>query len=395
MRRLLLTCSTLGLLAAPSLHAEELKVVSTVKPITMIVQELTQGVTSTETLLPAGASPHDYALRPSDARKLNEADLVIWVGPELEQFLTRMLEGKENVLTLTAQDSISFRHYGDGHEGHAHEQHGHDDHEGHAHEQHGHDDHEGHAHEQHGHDDHEGHGHEQHGHDDHEGHGHEQHGHDDHDGHGQEQHGHDDHESHGQEQHGHDDHEGHAHEQHGHDDHHGHSHEGVDPHLWLGPEQAIQAAQVITTKLAEIAPSHKEKFEANLANFTTEVKAAMASIEQRLAPVSDRGYFVFHDGYGYFEEQFGLNNLGHFTVDPDRRPGAKTLISIRNALKEQHAHCVFSEPQFSPAVVDSVIRGTEVNIGTLDPMGTDIAYGDGSYVEFLNQLGQSFSQCLR
>ncbi|KHT63039.1 zinc ABC transporter substrate-binding protein [Photobacterium gaetbulicola] len=343
MRRLLLTCSTLGLLAAPSLHAEELKVVSTVKPITMIVQELTQGVTSTETLLPAGASPHDYALRPSDARKLNEADLVIWVGPELEQFLTRMLEGKENVLTLTAQDSISFRHYGDGHEGHAHEQHGHDDHDGHAHEQHGHDDHDGHAHEQHG----------------------------------------------------HDDHDGHAHEQHGHDDHHGHSHEGVDPHLWLGPEQAIQAAQVITAKLAEIDPGHKEKFEANLADFTTEVKAAMASIEQTLAPVSERGYFVFHDGYGYFEEQFGLNNLGHFTVDPDRRPGAKTLISIRNALKEQHAHCVFSEPQFSPAVVDSVIRGTEVNIGTLDPMGTDITYGDGSYVEFLHQLGQSFSQCLR
>ena len=320
MRRLLLTCSTLGLLAAPSLHAEELKVISTVKPVTMIVQELTQGVTSTETLLPAGASPHDYALRPSDARKLNEADLVIWVGPELERFLIKMLDGNENVLTLTAQDTIHFRHYGDAHDDH-------DEHKGHDH------------------------------------------GHDDHD-----------------------DHEGHDH---AHDDHHGHSHDGIDPHLWLGPEQAIQAAQVITEKLVSLDPSHKDKFEQNLANFTKEVRAAVASIEQTLAPVSDRGYFVFHDGYGYFEDQFGLNNLGHFTVEPDRRPGAKTLISIRNALKDEHAKCVFSEPQFSPAVVDSVVRGTGVNIGTLDPMGTDIAYGDGSYVEFLNQLGQSFSQCLK
>ncbi|MBY5943629.1 zinc ABC transporter substrate-binding protein [Photobacterium rosenbergii] len=339
MRRLLLTCSTLGLLAAPSLHAEELKVISTVKPVTMIVQELTQGVTSTETLLLAGASPHDYALRPSDARKLNEADLVIWVGPELERFLIKMLDGNENVLTLTAQDSIHFRHYGDAHDDH-------DEHKGHDHDEHGHDDH-----------------------GDHEGHDHDEHGHDDHD-----------------------DHEGHDH---AHDDHHGHSHDGIDPHLWLGPEQAIQAAQVITEKLVSLDPSHKDKFEQNLANFTKEVRAAVTSIEQTLAPVSDRGYFVFHDGYGYFEDQFGLNNLGHFTVEPDRRPGAKTLISIRNALKDEHAKCVFSEPQFSPAVVDSVVRGTGVNIGTLDPMGTDIAYGDGSYVEFLNQLGQSFSQCLK
>ena len=335
MRRLLLTCSTLGLLATPALHAEELKVVSTVKPLTMIVQELTQGVTSTETLLPAGASPHDYALRPSDVRKLNEADLVVWVGPELERFLTKVLDDKENVLTLTAQDSINFRHYGDAH----------DDHEGHDHDEHAHDDHEGHDHDEHAHDDHEGHDHDKHAHDDH--------------------------------------------------DHHGHSHEGIDPHLWLGPEQAVQAAQVITEKLISVAPANKEKFEQNLANFSAEVRSTVASIEQTLTPVSDRGYFVFHDAYGYFEEQFGLNNLGHFTVEPDRRPGAKTLISIRNSLKDQHAKCVFSEPQFSPAVVDSVARGTGVNIGTLDPLATDIEYGQGSYVEFLNQLSQSYSQCLK
>lgn len=335
MRRLLLTCSTLGLLATPALHAEELKVVSTVKPVTMIVQELTQGVTSTETLLPAGASPHDYALRPSDARKLNEADLVIWVGPELERFLIKMLDGKENVLTLTAQDSINFRHYGDAH----------DDHEGHDHDEHAHDDHEGHDHDEHAHDDHEGHDHDEHAHD--------------------------------------------------HDDHHGHSHDGIDPHLWLGPDQAVQAAQVITEKLITVAPAHKDIFEQNLTNFSAEVRATVASIEQTLTPVSDRGYFVFHDAYGYFEDQFGLNNLGHFTVEPDRRPGAKTLISIRNSLKDQYAKCVFSEPQFSPAVVDSVVRGTGVNIGTLDPMGTEIEYGQGSYVEFLNQLSQSYSQCLK
>ena len=176
-------------------------------------------------------------------------------------------------------------------------------------------------------DDHDDHGHDDH--DDHDSHDHDKHAHDDHDGHDHDKHAHDDHEGHDHDKHAHDDHQDH--------DHHGHSHEGIDPHLWLGPEQAVQAAQVITEKLISVAPANKDIFEKNLANFSTEVHAAVASIEQKLAPVSDQGYFVFHDAYGYFEEQFGLNNLGHFTVEPDRRPGAKTLITIRNALKDQHA----------------------------------------------------------
>lgn len=78
----------------------------------------------------------------------------------------------------------------------------------------------------------------------------------------------------------------------------------------------------------------------------------------------------------------------------DRRPGAKTLLSIRESLKNNQAYCVFSEPQFSPAVVKSVTKGTNVKIGTLDPMATDIVEGKGGYVRFLNELGQRFSKCL-
>lgn len=56
---------------------------------------------------------------------------------------------------------------------------------------------------------------------------------------------------------------------------------------------------------------------------------------------------------------------------------------------------MFSEPQFSPAVVDSVVNGTEVKVGTLDPMATGIVAGKGGYVRFLQQLGQSFTKCLK
>ncbi|MGF1690479.1 zinc ABC transporter substrate-binding protein ZnuA [Photobacterium kagoshimensis] len=279
------------------LMAKEFNVVTSVKPLQLIVQELTQGVTTPEVLLPAGASPHDYALKPSDVKKIHDADLVIWVGPELETFMARMLSNDVTNIALTKQSTIDFLYY-------------------------------------------------------------------DHDAEG--------------------DHSGHD-----------HSHEGVDPHFWMGPTQSLQAAAVITDTLIAFDPLHKNEYKVNLAQFEKSVNIATDELKKQLQPVAQHGYFVFHDGYGYFEKYFKLNNLGHFTVKPDRRPGAKTLISIRRALQEKQAYCVFSEPQFSPAVVSSVVNGTDVSIGTLDPMATNVAYEQGGYIAFLQELGQSFTKCLK
>ncbi len=89
-----------------------------------------------------------------------------------------------------------------------------------------------------------------------------------------------------------------------------------------------------------------------------------------------------------------MNNIGHFTVSPDRKPGAKTLITIRKALSANEAQCVFSEPQFQPAVIESVVRGSDAKIGVLDPLGTDIPVANGSYFVFLKSMGDSFYSCL-
>ncbi|MGR5160230.1 metal ABC transporter solute-binding protein, Zn/Mn family, partial [Vibrio owensii] len=78
-----------------------------------------------------------------------------------------------------------------------------------------------------------------------------------------------------------------------------------------------------------------------------------------------KGYFVFHDAYVYFESRYNLNQLGHVTVSPDRKPGAKTLIHIRKTVGTGDVACVFSEPQFTPAVIESVRRGSDVNSGVL------------------------------
>lgn len=70
-------------------QAADAAVVASLKPLGFIASAIADGVTDTQVLLPDGASEHDYSLRPSDVKRLQGADLVVWVGPEMEAFMEK------------------------------------------------------------------------------------------------------------------------------------------------------------------------------------------------------------------------------------------------------------------------------------------------------------------
>ncbi|MDF4742806.1 zinc ABC transporter substrate-binding protein ZnuA [Vibrio parahaemolyticus] len=277
-----------------TLPAQAITVLTSIKPIQLMVTELTEGVTTPEVLVQSNASPHDYSLRPSDVKKVASADLVIWYGHDLEPFLEKVVSNRSSTLTLSEIPNLALREFDSEH-------------------------------------------------------------------------------SH---------------------DHDGHDHGSHDPHFWLGIKPVKQVAQAVVNKLAEIDPANAKTYSNNLVKFEEQLAARDKEIEQQLAAVKNQGYFVFHDAYGYFEERYQLNNLGHFTVTPDRKPGAKTLIQIRKTLGSGNVACVFSEPQFTPAVVESVMRGSNVAKGELDPLGSTIKVELGSYFNLLGNMADSFEQCL-
>ncbi|AYM93935.1 zinc ABC transporter substrate-binding protein ZnuA [Serratia sp. 3ACOL1] len=287
-------------------------VVTSIRPLGFIASAIADGVTPTEILLPDGASPHDFALRPSDIQRLRSADLVLWVGPDMEAFLTKSLTqlpaNKQLAISeLPAVQPLLMK--------------GDDDH--------------------------------------------------DHD-HAAEAHSHAD---------GVD----------GHDHHHG----DYNMHVWLSPEVAKVTAIAIHDRLLELMPQKKDKLDANLRQFEDQLAQTDKNLVKMLTPVQGKGYFVFHDAYGYFEKHFGLSPLGHFTVNPEIQPGAQRLHQIRTQLVEQRAVCVFAEPQFRPAVINAVAKGTNVRSGTLDPLGTGIELGKDSYGNFLTALSNQYVSCLK
>ncbi|KIC85746.1 zinc ABC transporter substrate-binding protein ZnuA [Pantoea agglomerans] len=284
-------------------------VVASLKPVGFIAAAIADGVTPVDVLLPDGASEHDYSLRPSDAKRLKNADLVVWVGPEMEAFMAKSaaeLPAQKNLAMVNIEGVKPLLISG-----------GEDE----------------------------------------------------------------------------DEHTAEKSEEQDADAHH-HHHGEFNMHLWLSPEIARKTAVAIHGKLLELMPQDKAKLDANLQQFEVALADTDKRVSAQLAPVRNKGYFVFHDAYTYFEKQYGLSPTGHFTVNPEIQPGAQRLHQIRTQLVEQKAVCVFAEPQFRPAVIDAVARGTQVRKGTLDPLGTDISLAKDSYVKFLSQLSSQYESCL-
>ena len=343
----------------------DVKVVASIKPVHSLVAAVMQGVGTPDLIVEGAGSPHTYALKPSQAKQLQQADLVFWMSHDLEAFLEKSIDGiATKAVSIPLMEShglatLNFR------EGGAFDDHAHDDHDDHDDEKHDDYDHE--KHDDHDHEKHDDHDHEKH--DDHE---HEKH---------------DDHE--------HEKHDDHEHEKHddydGHDDH---GHEGVDPHVWLDPENAKAMVHEIEEALAKADPANAATYESNAEAVMAQLDSLVAEIDGELAPVKGRGYIVFHDAYQYFENRFGVSAIGSITVSPEVLPGAERVSDLQEKVRSLDATCVFSEPQFEPRLVATITENTNAGTGVLDPLGASIDNGPNLYFTLIRNMARSLKDCL-
>lgn len=278
-------------------------VVASILPVHSLVAGVMQDVAEPELLVRGAASPHDHSLRPSEVATLNQADIVFWIGHDLEAFLTRPLANSPavNIALMHTEglDPLPLR------EGGLWESHDH--------------------------------------------------------GHG-----------------------------HGHDHHHG----SEDTHIWLDPRRAAILVERIATVLSEHDPENAEHYRRNARTMGERLQTLENEITATIAPVRDMPYIVFHDAYQYFEHRFETTAVGSITLNPERRPGARRIIDIRQRIAEQGAHCVFSEPQFEPALVQTVIDGSTAHTSVLDPLGATLTPGPEAYFQLLHDLAVELHGCL-
>ena len=339
--------------------------VASIKPLHSLLAGVMAGIAEPHALILGGASPHTYSLKPSDAAMLERADLVVWVGANLETFLARpiaTLADDAHVLELSRAPSIPMLRNRQGGLWEDAEHHGAtDDHEDRP-------------------------GRCRH-------HGKEHHGDKHHEG-----------EHHAEEcpikKHRCKEHHGEGHHKDEaadapHADGHAHGHGIYDTHLWLNPENATAIAQLMAAALAELDPAHADRYRSNAAQLKARLQTLDAELRDALAPVADRGFIVFHDAWQYFDTHYGLRALGSITVSPEQAPGAARLVAIRERLVTADAACVFSEPQFQPRIVQSLVADTGVATGELDPLGAALEAGPELYFQLMRGIAQALQDCLR
>jgi len=344
MKRTLFITLFLSIFSFNTIVSADVKVVTSIKPIHSLATYVMDGIGKPDVIVDGYNSPHGFSLKPSHAKMIENADLIIWVGEDLEAFLEKPLDSiakkasKVELMDLKGIKKLKFR------EKNIFE--GHDDH---------------------GHDEHKEHGHKEDKHDDH---GHKKDKHDDH--------GHKEHKEHGHKKDKHDDHEGHAHGEH-------------DPHIWLDPMNAKVIIKEITNQLVKLDSANSAKYKANSREAISDIDALTKSIKKDLNKNSR--VVVFHDAYQYFENRFGIKVLGALTVNTDVLPGAEQLAEIREVIEHEKVNCIFSEPQFNPSIIKTIAKDTNIKTGVLDPLGATLDKGKGMYSELLKNMSSSFKGC--
>ncbi|MFO7856439.1 MAG: zinc ABC transporter substrate-binding protein [Paracoccaceae bacterium] len=331
MRSKILAVAGAAALASGAAAEAGPRVAADVLPVHSLAALVMQGVGEPALVLPPGASPHGHALRPSEAAALENAEVVFWVGEELTPWLADALETlAPEARRIALIDAPGVRRL-EFREGVTFEAHDHGPEDDHAHDDHAHDDH------------------------------------------------------------AHDDH---AHGDHAHDEPHAHDHEGVDPHAWLDPANARAWLDAIAAALAEADPANAAAYRANAEAGKAGLTALEAEIAADLAPLAGRDFVVFHDAYHYFEARFGVEAAGAISLADGSTPGPRRLAEIREAIAGMDAACVFTEPQFPPRLAETATQGTGARLGTLDPVGAELAPGPELYPTLIRNMAASLKACL-
>ena len=374
MSRKLITISTIMTLMSTSVIADVPNVAADIAPIHSLVSRVMDGVGAPKLIVQSGASPHGYRLRPSEAKALQDADHVFWIGEELTPWLNSAIDTlatKASVTTLLDQEGVVLHNFREGALFEAHDHSAHDD------DDKDHDDHDDHDDDK-DHKDHDDHD----DHDDDKDHK----DHDDHDDHDDDK-DHDDHDDHDDDK-DHDDHDDHN----DHDDHDDHG--SHDPHAWLSPENAKLWLNIIASKLSVSDPENAATYFMNAAAGQAEIEEMIAEVSATLKPVQGGKFVVFHDAYQYFENDFDFYASGAISLSDASDPSPARIEKIQKRIRDEGIQCVLAEPQFKKGLVATVMEGSEATASVIDPLGAELKTGPKLYTQLIKNMAKALRDCL-
>jgi zinc transport system substrate-binding protein len=138
-----------------------------------------------------------------------------------------------------------------------------------------------------------------------------------------------------------------------------------DPHVWLDPERAIVIAENIKNALVELKPARKQEFEDNFSALKTELEDLDSEFNNMVDSSKTKTFIVSHSAYGYWEDAYGLKQIGISGLSPTDEPSQKQLSNIIDLVKENDLKYIFFEQNLENKVAEIVKNETGTEALTL------------------------------
>jgi zinc transport system substrate-binding protein len=170
------------------------------------------------------------------------------------------------------------------------------------------------------------------------------------------------------------------------EDDHDHDHDdegGLDPHVWLSPENGKIITENMLNGLIEVAPEHEADFRSNAEALIADIDTLHSQIKDILAGDQARAFMVFHPAWGYFAKQYDLEQIAVQVGGQD--PSASELADLVDIAQEREITVVFVQPSFNSASADALAQEIGGTVAPANPLAED-------WLENLRSVANAFAE---
>jgi zinc transport system substrate-binding protein len=165
----------------------------------------------------------------------------------------------------------------------------------------------------------------------------------------------------------------------------GHEETELDPHVWTSPRRVKAISQATYQALAELDPQHAGDYRTNLEAFLADIDELDAYIDRALAGLTARKFLVFHPSWGYFAQDYGLEQIA--VQVGGQEPSARELAQVIDLAKAEGIRVVFAQPEFSTKAAETIAQEIGGQVLLISPLAPD-------WLANMRQVAQAFVDAL-
>jgi zinc transport system substrate-binding protein len=147
-----------------------------------------------------------------------------------------------------------------------------------------------------------------------------------------------------------------------------HDHGGLDPHVWLNPENMVEITDAVVAQLSGVDPDRAADYRANGKALVAELDKLDSAYASGLQTCDRREFITSHAAFGYLAEQYDLTQIGISGLTPDAEPSPARIAAVQQEAKAHGVTTIFYETLVSPAVATSIAGDLGLTTDVLDPI---------------------------